>query len=106
MDKDLKKSMERDLAYICHDLQRNQAIILTTSHNQQAWMRHIELLLEEEGVLMDYLGFIADKKDTLDMSKPDLVIQFLNYLTGYLSNGVEDVTLYVRTCIRISQMEG
>jgi hypothetical protein len=43
------------------------------------------------------------KKDILD--NPDFLVQFLDYITGYLSNGVEDVALYVRACLQISQIE-
>lgn len=100
-----KRSAEVELAYIIHDLYINQDIVI--AHNQQQVnLRSIELLLDDEGVLTEYLWFSQWVIDNVDISKPELFVHFLEYLASYNSIWIKDVMIYIQTCIRISQLDG
>jgi hypothetical protein len=101
-EKEVKKELETELAYIFHDIYINQGLILS-SDIEIATMRSIEHMLDEEWLLRDYIDFVAWKTETLDINNIDFFQDFLNYLTGYISNGVNDTMFYIQACIKISQ---
>jgi hypothetical protein len=71
---------------------------------EMARMRMIELMLDEEGLLRGYINFVTEGTESINLEDPDFFKNFLDYLIGYMPNGVNDTLFYLQACIRISQV--
>lgn len=102
-DQTKRKEMEIELAYIIHDLYINQEIIIARD-TELGNIRSVELVLDREGLLSQYLAFAHGTQKNIDISEPKYFLQFLDYLASYIPNGIHDVRLYLRACIGVSQL--
>lgn len=100
-----RKPVEIELAYIIHNLYVNHGVVIA-HHQQQAYLRAMELELSNKWVLSDYLSFAYGKSESIDTNNIDALVLFLGYLGSYCTIGIRDVALYLKTCVRLSQLEG
>lgn len=99
------KKIEDTLIYIFRDLGINRYLNIIRD-NEILSQRWIKILLDSEWVLTDYLWFSQWEIHKVDISNPELFIDFLDYLAYNNSDSIKEVMVYVQTCVRISQLDG
>lgn len=102
-DLDERKEIEIELAHIIHTLYINEDLIFTCDNDSRN-KRCVELVLDKQGLLVPYLSFASGVQNSINTSEPEYILQFLEYLVLYIPNWIRDLILYLRSCIRISQV--
>jgi hypothetical protein len=100
-----KMEAEKDIAYILRDLHAEGGIDITFDRRHPD-VRWLELYLSQKWILDVYNRFAHEQNPEGLEFDDEYFPQYLDYLYFSSWQGIDDALLYLKTCIKISQVYG